>query len=864
RRLRQELQKTLPDYMVPSAFALLDRLPLSPNGKVDRGALSRLDLASTAAGPAAGPRTHLEEALVQIWSAILRRPQVGIHDNFFEIGGHSLLATQVIARIESTLGARIALRQLFEAPRIADLATTVEAALASGGDAPLPPLERADHRRPLPLSHAQERLWLFEQTVPGTSAYNTCRAGHLRGALDFAALEATLDEIVRRHEILRTRYAAEADGHPVQIVEPHRRLALPLVDLQGLDPAARQSEVLRLGHVEHNTPMPLDRAPLLRVSALRLAADEHVVLLSIHHISYDMWTGNLLLAELEQLYLAAVDRRPSPLPEPVLQYADYAVWQRRWLQGDLLAAQREYWRERLAGRPSVELPLDRPRPAVETFRGSAFRFAWPGELLEGLRQLAQTGGATQFMTALAVYAALLDRYSPQPLLALGTAISNRNRQELENVMGFFENIVVLALDSPRLDGPDEDGGPDAIDGLGGRAFLGRVREAALGAYAHQHYPFELLQQDLYPARAPELRTTFLFELNHPVMTRSLAGLEMKPYSLRPDSAKFELGFSLREEAGRLLGQIEYNVDLFEAATVQRMAAHYAALLSGMVREPDRPLPLLSLLSAAEHHQLTQEWNDSAPAGLPPALAPGMFARQARRRPTALAVAGHGGSFTYGELAARAAGLARRLRALGVGPESRVGVCALRSPELVLAHLAVWTAGGAYVPLDLAAPVSRLLYQVGDTEMSVVLADEAGRAALAGELPDGVTLLAIADGDPGAAAPSGQPDPPPADLSPDHLAFVIYTSGSTGTPKGAELTHRTFRQFIGWHLRSFAVTEEDRTALAAGVAFDASAWEIWTTLAAGASLHVPDELTRTTPQLMRDWLLETGVTVTFLT
>jgi amino acid adenylation domain-containing protein len=846
--LRDFVRARLPEPMVPTAWVFLEELPLTAHGKVDRRALAEIRTQLTAELTA--PQTPTEEVTAGLWAEVLGRAAVGIHESFFDLGGHSLLAVQIVARMEQAFGVAVPLRHLFEAPTVAGLSERIDRLLAAGGAAALPPVVPVPHDRPLPLSFSQERLWLFEQLVPDNAVYTTTRAAHLRGPLDLAALRATFGEILRRHEVLRTGYHAGPDGRPVQIVEPWRPADLPLIDLRGVPAERREAEALRLGNEEGASPMPLDRPPLVRAAVLLLGPEEHLVLLSIHHICWDLGSGGVLLRELDALYPAFAQGRPSPLADLPLQYADFAVWQRGWLTGEVLEEQLAWWRANLAGveaRPLV-LPSDRPRPAVETWRGAMHHFLIPRRVAEPLRQLGRTQGATVFMTYLALFQTLLARYAPQPDLVVGTAISNRSDPALEGLIGFFDNLLPLRTATA-----------DAGE-LGFQQFLGRVREVALNAYTHQHLPFELLVQELRlereRSRTPLLQVIFLFQLDYPAMTRELAGLSMHPYQLRVETAKFDLTFALREGPDGLVGQVEHNTDLFDATTIQRLVGHYEILVEAVLAAPTESLGELPLMTAAERFQVLEEWSDTrAPEA---ALVPEQVAAQAARQPGALAVVGGAEALTYGDLDARAERLAGRLRRLGVGPEVRVGVCAGRTPRLAVALLAIWKAGGAYLPLDPAYPSARIDFMLTDAAAPVLLTERAlaGRFAV-----PGLKVLFLEDVS-DANISGGRVETPAAPLLPEQTAYVIYTSGSTGTPKGVEVSHDALRRLTGWHLRAFGVTAKDVATLLAGLGFDAAVWEIWPALAAGARLEMPDEAVRTVPEALRDWLLARGATVSF--
>ncbi|HEX2188124.1 MAG TPA: amino acid adenylation domain-containing protein [Longimicrobiaceae bacterium] len=821
----------LPEYMVPSAVVALDALPLTRNGKLDRGALPAPEWEGGAARVA--PRTPDEEILAGIWAEVLGAERVGAHDDFFALGGHSLSATRVVSRAGRVLGAEVPLRALFEAPTLAAFAERVRALRgeeAAPAAPPLVPVAREAGER-LPLSFAQERLWLLEQLRPGGSTYAIAARVRLAGALDAEALRRALEELVRRHEALRTVFSA-ADGRPAQTVLPAAPLALEAEDLAALSPDRRAAEAAGRMREEALRPFDLERGPLFRLRLLRLAADEHLLFVGMHHVVSDAWSMGVLFDELAALYGAFSRGEPSPLPELPVQYPDYAVWQRAWLAGEVLDAQLGWWRERLAGAPrALELPTDRPRPAVQSGRGALHRFAFPAELAAGVRALGRREGTTPFMTLLAGFGALLAKYSGQDDLLLGTPVAGRTRPETEGLIGFFVNTLALRA---RLDGE-----PTFRD------LLGRTREATLGAFAHQELPFERLVEELEPerdlGRSPLVQVVFSL-LSGEGAAPGLPGLRMEVEEEETHTAKFDLTLALEERPDGISGALEYATDLFDAATVERLAAHLAVLLAGALADPDARVAGLTLLDEGERRVLG-EWSG---APLPPTEAwvpvhERVLARAAEA-PGSVAVVCGGARLTYGELERRSGELAAELRRRGAGPETRVALRMERSPDLVVAMLAVLRAGAAYLPIDPATPAARVEGILEDSGAALVVT-EAG------------------------VAPSPAPAPrdsPAGEAAPESAAYVIYTSGSTGTPKGVVVTHRGLANLVDWHLGAFGVTAADRATQVAGLGFDASVWETWPYLAAGAELHlVADEETRASPAAMRDFLLAREATLAFV-
>jgi len=820
--LQQALREQLPDYMVPAGFVELPALPLTPNGKVDRRWLAeRGPLPESLAAGAARipPRTATEELVAGMFAAVLGLEEVGAEADFFALGGHSLLATQLISRAREAFGIDLPLRAAFEHPTVAGLAREVDKASRLGG-VPLPPLVRIDRQGDLPLSFAQQRLWFIDQ-MESDSAYHVPVALRLSGELSVPVLSLALTEVVRRHETLRTRFAAGPAG-PVQVILPPAPLALPVVDLSGL-PDRSAAAALLLAE-EAARPFDLARGPLLRGLVLRLAEGEHTLALSLHHIVSDGWSMGVLVREVGALYPAFLEGRPSPLPELAIQYADFAAWQRRILSGDLLTRELAWWREQLAGMPqALELPADRPRPAALSVRGGALRFAIDRATHAGLARLSRRNGATLFMTLLAGFAALLHRVAgdrDRDELAVGTPVAGRTRVEVEPLIGFFVNTLVLRADFS--------GDPDPA------ALLDRVRETTLAAYAHQELPFERLVEEIAPerdrSRAPLVQVLFALQ-NAAVGPLELPGLELEAVALPSGTAKLDLAVSLRETAeglAGLAGDIEYSRDLFDRATVERLAGRFVRLLAAIVADPLRPLSELPLLSESDRHQLLVEWNDAATAYPREACLPELFAAVVRETPEAPAIVASGEVWTYRRLDAASNRLARHLQSLGVGVQTPVCVSMERSPELIVGILAILKAGGLYVPLDAGYPDERLAFMLADAGAGIVLVHAATRERLAGRarlVEVGAATEEAGDGGPlGMRVPAESP------------AYVIYNSGSTGRPKGVTVPHRAVVRLVR-ETGYLPLGPGDRVAQVSNISFDAATWEIWGALLNGATLVV---------------------------
>ena len=818
--LREHLRARLPEHMVPAAFVLLAELPLTGNGKVDRRALPEPDAAATEAeDEPTAPRTPAEELLAGIFAEVLGRERVGVKDDFFALGGHSLRATQLINRVRDVFSVALPLRVLFETPTVEALAAALERARGEGA-AVLPPIRRREHpAEGAPLSFSQQRLWFLEQLGGLGSTYHIHGRLRLRGALDREALARALDRLVARHEALRTTFAV-ANGEPEQRIGPETsRFHLVEHDLAGEADALE-----RVMDGEAAAPFDLERGPLIRGRLLRLAGDDHVLLLTMHHIVSDGWSMGVLVNELGRLYAAFREGRADPLPPLPVQYADYAAWQRRWVEDEVLEAQAAYWTRTLSGAPALlELPTDHPRPPRQDHAGARLPLELDEALTAGLKELSRRHGATLFMALLAGWAAVLGRLSGQPEVVVGTATANRVRAEIEGLIGFFVNTLALRIDLSRR--------PTVAQALG------RVKARALEAQQNQDIPFEQVVERVQPARslahAPLFQVSFAWQ-NAQQGEPGLPGLERGPVpGAERTTAKYDLSLSLREAGGRIVGSMTYATSLFERATVERHLGCLRRVLEQMAADDGRAVDALELLSEAERARVVEEWNRTEAPYPRDRCAHELFEAQVERTPGAAAVVCEGASLTYAELNARANRLAHHLRTLGVGPDARVAICVERSPELVVGVLGTLKAGGAYVPLDPAYPAERLRYLLADSAPRVVLTQASIAAGEAGLFAGGGAAVLALD----APAWEAQADTNPArgELGPAHLAYVVYTSGSTGTPKGVMATHGGVVNLVHAGFPGFALEPESRVLQFASFSFDACVFELFRTLSRGASL-----------------------------
>ncbi len=850
--LRAWTAERLPEYMVPTAWTFLPELPRTPSGKPDRGALPAPAAARPEdAGPYVAPRTPTEEVLAGIWSEVLGAGAVGVRDGFFELGGHSLRATQVLARVRRALSVELPLSALFEHPTVEALAREVERA-SGAGDA-LPPLRPAPRDRPIPLSAAQEAALLFQElATAGAQPYAFQGAVRFTGTLDAGALERTLTEIVRRHEVFRTEFV-RGPGGPVQEVRPPWPVRLHTTDLRGLPPERRGAELELRVREESVRPFHPARLPLVRWSLFRPAEDEHVLLAVEHHFVHDGWSFGVFLHELTALYGASLRGEPSPLPEPSVQFVDFAVWQREWMHTPAARAQLDFWREELTPLPpSLDLPSDRPRPPELSFRGATLRVRLDPVLAEAAAAFSRRRGTTLFMTLLSAFQALLARWSGRTEFCVGSGAAARSTRESEGLIGMVVNTLALRADLA---------GDPSFAGL-----LERVRRTTLRAYANQDVPFGRVVEEVQPERAPDRLPVYqvAFSFHHapyPELRVPGAVLEVTE-ALGNGSAKFDLQVIAvprgEQGAGGGRGEVtliwEYSTDLFDPPTVARMARGYETLLAAALADPDAPVSALALLPAGERRRVLEEWNATARPYALDVPVHRLFEEHAARAPHAPALSGAGTVLTYAEADRAAEGVARRLRALGVGPETRVAVCLERGPELAVALLGVWKAGGACLPLDPEHPAARIALTVRDARAPVLVT----RTGVLPALPEGPRALLLDEGD-GAEAASGAT----VEVSPESAAYVVYTSGSTGTPKGVVVEHRQLANLSAWYREAMGLSPADRGSQVAGPAFDALAWELWPFLSAGASVHFADGETRLSAERAVEWIAERGITVAFL-
>lgn len=823
-KLRAYLLSVLPEYMVPSLYVQLQHFPLTPNGKVDRRGLptpNRMDQLIQHSEP---PRNETERLVAQVFCELLEIEKISRDDSFFALGGHSLLATRAISKLRQRHQIQLPLRSLFETPTVTGLADRITQ--DKKGTSSLREGILIETRPEfLPLSFAQERLWLLNQLNPEGAAYTISAAMRVEGILNIAAMEATIAEIIERHENLRTRFESRA-GVPFQVIDAPAPVAMTSTDLSGLDSVEQVEEVSRLARLQAIKPFDLSRGPLLRASLFRLADREHVVLLTMHHIIWDGWSTGVMLREIATIYPElAAGRRPIPLKPLRLQYADFSVWQRKWLSGDVLKQQQAYWRGQLEGAPNaLELPSDRLRKAEQSSRGNRLHVQFSAELSARLNRLARREGATLFMLLLSAFSALLSRWSGQEDIVIGTPIANRTNVEIEELIGVFVNTLALRTKVT--------GDPTFLE------LLKQVRENTLSAYANQDLPFEYLVEMLQPDRDRSRHPIFQVMLvlqNTPRGALELPGLRLSSVDVAQNTAKFDIMLSLAEYPEGLGGEVEYSTDLFEKETIERFVRQFTRFLEGAVFDPTQRVKDMKIMSESEILQTIYGWNDTF-YPVPETNVVKLFETQAERNPDAVAVVFGDTSLSYAQLNQRAEKLAHVLNAEGVRPERIVGLCMERSLEMLVALLGILKAGGAYLPLAPEYPPARLQFLIEDAKPICVLTE----GNTGSVLPPGVRQIRVDEATLSytkRGADTNLNVMPSGELRGEHPAYLLYTSGSTGMPKGVLVEHKSLANRILWMQSEFELQPDDRVLQKTPYTFDVSVWEFFWPLSVGATLVV---------------------------
>ncbi|MGG3660641.1 amino acid adenylation domain-containing protein, partial [Bacillus pseudomycoides] len=837
---REHLKTHLPNYMVPAHFVEMAFLPLTPNGKLDLKALPVPDEPSTE--NTVYPRTPMEELIASVWSQVLGIENIGVQDSFFDRGGHSLLATQVVSRLKEALQIELLVRELFEYSTVEALAKRLDQLRKGDKIREIPPLMPMERGEAISLSYAQQRLWFIDQFTPNSTLYNIPMVCRLTGNWVPKALETGWNQLIERHESLRTVFH-EMDGHPVQQIQPYAFRFLPQIDLTTLSSEERESVMEKWIQNEAEAPFDLGQGPLIRGQIVQIAEEEWILLCTMHHIISDGWSMEILLQEWMAFYEEAVGGKPAELAPLPVQYADFAQWQREWMKEEVLDQQLAYWKEELSGElPVLMLPMDRPRSAVQTHRGSTHTVLLSRSLRDKLNELSRQEESTLFMTLLASYQSFLARYTGQSDILVGSPIANRNYREIEGLIGFFVNTLVYRADLS--------GAPTFQE------LLSQVRTKALKAYEYQDVPFEKIVDVIQPERStshsPIFQTMFTLQ-NTQQELPELHGRSLEAMESHTSIAKFDLSLSAAEVEEGLFLCFNYKNDLFDVVTIRRMAEHFENWLNEIVEHPDKSLTKLTMLSELEK-QLLEEWNDNAVAYPRESVIHKLFEDQVDRTPDTVAVVDENQQLTYRELNEKANQLAHYLQKCGIGTESLVGLCFQRSVEMIVGLMGILKAGAAYVPLDPSYPESRLRYILEDTGIQVLVTSE----ALVGWIPEEIEAVCL-DRDQAMISRESILSPI-CEVTGENLAYVIYTSGSTGNPKGVMVEHhnviRLFKSTECW----YQFDEKDTWTLFHSYAFDFSVWEIWGALLYGGRLVVVPYWISRSPKDFYQLLVKEKVTV----
>jgi len=833
------LDTKLPEYMVPATWVALERLPMTPNGKVDRKALPDPE-GPSASGAYMAPRSETERMLAGIWQELLEVEKVGMTDDFFDLGGHSLLAIRLISAIRKAFGMELQINEVFNYPTIEGLGAYLD---AQSKVSLVPGIVAGDRPGYIPLSFSQERLWFIDR-LEGSVQYHLPAVLRLKGRLNSGALEQTLRAIINRHEVLRT-VIVEHEGQGYQQIKASDDWRLGITEAIAGGEAGLRSYIGGL----ITKPFDLSGDYMLRAELIKLTEDDHILVVTMHHIASDGWSRSILVKEVTALYEGYAANRPADLPSLAVQYADYSIWQRGYMQGEVMTEKLSYWRAKLAGVSPLQLPADYTRPPVQRSLGATLSFGIKAELSRQIQVLSHRQGTTLYMTLLAAFKVLLYRYSGQEDICVGTPVAGRGQQELEGLIGFFINTLALRS-RVRGDKPF-------------RALLQEVKTTTLEAYGHQEVPFEkvveAVEKERDMSRSPLFQVLFSLENTPEVPELKLGELSLAAENQEHTTSKFDLSFMLRETSAGIQGTVEYSTDLYREGTIARMIGHYTHLLGSVVATPEQEAGRLGMLSAAEEAAIRMGFNATAAAYPTDKSVVELFEEQVKRNPEATALVYADQALSYEELNERSDQLARYLQKQGVKSGTLVPICMERSLEMVVGMLGILKAGGAYVPVDPEYPSDRIRYMLEDTGATLVLSNQANREKLPGSSP--VQIIEL-DGD-WQEIEKEKGSHAKADISPNHLAYVIYTSGSTGRPKGVMIEHQGLANLVGWHNQEYEVREESKATAMAGVGFDAFGWEIWPYLSAGASILIIDDDTRLSAAALWAIFTEKGITHSFI-
>ncbi len=852
--VRSQLKENLPDYMIPSAFVVLNAFPLLPNGKINRKALPAPDQADRVSDGYMAPRTPEEELLSTIWADILKLDRVGVESNFFDLGGHSLMATQVISRIRDAFAVDIDLKTLFETPTIAHIAREIDRLKKGRTGLEAPPMERVNRNQDLPLSFAQQRLWFLDQLEPNSPAYNIPSALRLLGQLDVSLFEKSIRQLIKRHETLRTTFD-DRGGKPVQVIHEQLDFHLEQIDFSPLAEEDREHELMRQVKKDALLPFNLAKGPLFRARLIKMTDKEHVILFNMHHIISDGWSIGVMINEIALFYRALAEGKSLQADELDIQYADFAYWQQHWLQGEVLQKHIDYWKKQLAGAPSMlALPTDRPRPPVQTFNGTTENFQLDEYFSRALQRISKEQGVTLFMILLAAFQTLLHRYSGQETILVGSPIANRTNSKLEKLIGFFVNTLVLKADFS--------GNPEFTE------LLSQVRETALGAYAHQDMPFEKLVEELQPERdmshSPLFQVAFAWQ-NAPLSAGiQLPDLTMRPVTGANNTAKYDLTLTMNESGTSLVGSFEYNTDIYDRSTILRMIRHFKMILQQVCEDQERTIAEIELLDEADKQKLFDEWNRTESPFPSDRCVHRWFEQIAQKHGDEIALIfqaeaeGETQSLSYREMNAKANQLAHYLVKNGVKAEDAVGISMNRSLNMAISMMAVLKAGAAYVPIDPTYPKQRIEYMIRDSGLSLLLSEKTLEPIFS---KTDIRILVLDELWPEIS--NFVATNPDINLQPENLAYIIYTSGSTGKPKGTLLHHRGACNLAALQQNAFKVGPGSRILQFASLSFDAATWEFLMAMLSGSTLVLSSAETIASGQELVKFISELKITTVTL-
>jgi non-ribosomal peptide synthetase component F/acyl carrier protein len=838
------LKEKLPEYMVPGLWVEMESLPLTSNGKINKKALPDPDSSALSGNEYIAPAPGFQSVLAEIWKQLLDIERVGIHDNFFELGGHSLLAIRVLSAVRKQLDVELIINDVFDYPTIAELSKHLEN--QSAGNV-LPSITAVEPRPELiPLSFSQERLWFIDQ-LEGTIQYHVPVVLTLKGTLVTGALTFALQAIINRHEVLRTVIRQQPDGKAWQKI-----LDADTWQLEIVDGSTFKNDKNRLqAYVHHliSKPFNLAQDHMLRAAMVRLDEQEHLLVVTMHHIASDGWSLSIIVKELVELYSAYLETRTAELTPLQLQYADYAIWQRNYLQGAILDSKIEYWKRKLMAVAPLQLPTDYARLAVQSIRGAMCDFRIDKELSEELHVLSRNQGTSLFMTLLSAFKVLLYRYCGHRDICVGTPVANRPQQDLEGLVGFFVNTLALRS--------EVNGDSSFLD------LLQQVRATTLDAYANQDVPFEkvvnavVTERDM--GRTPLFEVMFVLQNTPDVPQLRLGELNLSRERYEHTTSKFDITFTLTETAFGLQGSVQYCTDLYKEQTIERMISHFSELLVHIVKAPEQAIGTLPMLTDADRHQLITAFNNTGTQYRGGKTIVNLFEQQVIKTPHAVALVFEGAQLSYQKLNERSNQLANYLRAKGINEETLVPICVERSDTIIIAMLGILKAGAAYVPVDPEYPSERIRYMLEDTRASLVITSEQSRPKL--PVSNGVEFINLdAEWPLISAQPAGNPE---TITNLNDLAYVIYTSGSTGNPKGVMIEQRGVINLIEWHNHEYQVSESSRATAMAGVGFDAFGWEVWPYLSAGATIYIIDDDQRLSPHKLCELFISSHITHSFL-